>query len=52
MNISKGKKKIPYKVVIYGAEGIGKTTLRIQVPCPDIYRYRGQHGKDGRCGQV
>lgn len=34
MNISKGKKKIPYKVVIYGAEGIGKTTFASKFPAP------------------
>lgn len=34
MNISKGKKKIPYKVVIYGPEGIGKTTFASKFPAP------------------
>lgn len=34
MNISTGKKKIPYKVVIYGAEGIGKTTFASKFPAP------------------
>lgn len=34
MNISKGKKIIPYKVVIYGAEGIGKTTFASKFPAP------------------
>ena len=34
MNITKGKKKIPYKVVIYGPEGIGKSTMAGQFPAP------------------
>lgn len=34
MNISKGKKAIPYKVVIYGPEGIGKSTLASKFPAP------------------
>lgn len=34
MNISTGKKAIPYKVVIYGPEGIGKSTLASQFPAP------------------
>ena len=34
MNITKGKKAIPYKVVIYGPEGIGKSTLASKFPKP------------------
>ena len=34
MNISKGKRQLPYKVVIYGAEGIGKTTFASKFPAP------------------
>lgn len=34
MNISKGKKTVPYKVVIYGPEGIGKSTIASQFPAP------------------
>ena len=34
MNITKGKKAIPYKVVIYGPEGIGKSTLASKFPRP------------------
>lgn len=34
LNISTGKKKRAQKVVIYGAEGIGKTTLASQFPDP------------------
>lgn len=34
MNITKGKRKIPYRVVIYGPEGIGKTTLASKFPAP------------------
>ena len=34
MNITKGKKAIPYKVVIYGPEGIGKSTMASQFPAP------------------
>jgi len=34
MNITKGKKTIPYKVVIYGPEGIGKSTMASQFPAP------------------
>lgn len=34
MNITQGKKTRPQKVVIYGAEGIGKTTLAAQFPDP------------------
>ena len=34
MNITKGKKNIPYKVVIYGPEGIGKSTLASKFPNP------------------
>ena len=34
MNITKGKKNIPYKVVIYGPEGIGKSTLASKFPKP------------------
>ena len=36
MNINEGKKKRAQKVVIYGAEGIGKTTLAAQFPDPLI----------------
>lgn len=34
MNITEGKKTRPQRVVIYGAEGIGKTTLASQFPDP------------------
>lgn len=34
MNITKGKRQIPYKVVIYGPEGIGKSTLASKFPKP------------------
>lgn len=34
MNITKGKRQVPYKVVIYGPEGIGKTTLANKFPNP------------------
>ena len=32
MNISKGKKQTPLKVVVYGPEGVGKTTFASQFP--------------------
>lgn len=34
MNITKGKRQTPYKVVIYGPEGIGKSTLASKFPNP------------------
>jgi len=34
MNITKGKIKSAYKVVIYGPEGIGKSTMASQFPAP------------------
>ena len=34
INISKGIKLGPQKVVIYGPEGIGKSTLAAQFPAP------------------
>ena len=34
MEIIKGKKSTPYSVVIYGQEGVGKTTLASQFPAP------------------
>lgn len=34
MQITKGRQNVPYKVVIYGPEGIGKTTFAAQFPDP------------------
>lgn len=34
MKISKGRQRVPIKVVVYGPEGIGKTTLASQMPDP------------------
>lgn len=34
MNISRGKKKVAHKIVIYGPSGIGKTTLASRFPMP------------------
>ncbi len=34
LNIKNGKIPRPQKVVIYGAEGVGKTTLAAQFPDP------------------
>lgn len=34
MQITKGRQNLPYKVVIYGPEGIGKTTFAAQFPDP------------------
>lgn len=34
MNITTGKQSTPYAVVIYGQEGVGKTTLASQFPSP------------------
>ena len=34
MQITKGRQNLPYKIVIYGPEGIGKTTFASQFPDP------------------
>ena len=34
MNISKGRELVPIKIVVYGSEGIGKTTLASHFPKP------------------
>ena len=34
MKIAKGKKASPAKVVIYGHEGVGKSTLASKFPSP------------------
>lgn len=34
MQITKGRQNVPYKVVIYGPEGIGKSTFAAQFPDP------------------
>lgn len=34
MQITKGRQNVPYKVVVYGPEGIGKTTFASQFPNP------------------
>ena len=34
MNITRGVKKIAQKIVIYGPEGVGKSTLAEQFPNP------------------
>ena len=34
MQITKGRQNLPYKVVLYGVEGIGKTTFASQFPDP------------------
>ena len=34
MNISRGKVNLPYRVVLYGVEGIGKSTFAAQFPEP------------------
>lgn len=34
MKITRGKKNVPVRTVIYGAEGIGKSTLAAQLPDP------------------
>ena len=41
MNITEGRKQRAQKVVIYGAEGIGKTTLAAQFPDPLILDLEG-----------
>ena len=34
MQITKGRQNLPYKVIVYGVEGIGKTTFASQFPDP------------------
>lgn len=34
MNITSGKKPVPYRVVLYGTEGIGKSTAASEFPAP------------------
>ena len=34
MEITKGRQNVPYKVVVYGPEGIGKSTFASQFPDP------------------
>ena len=51
MQITTGKKKMPCRVVLYGVEGIGKTTLAAQFPRPlFIDTENGSHHLDvARC---
>lgn len=45
LNIVTGVEKTPIKICIYGAEGVGKSSLAANMPEPLFYRYRGWHFK-------
>lgn len=45
MNITKGKVARPQRLVVYGQEGVGKTTLAAQLPAPLVLDTEGGSGQ-------